>query len=71
MGRIYAALAGLVVVVGGFLALMFGAKKAGRDAAENEAKEEVIEDIDKANRGVRSLSDPARRRRLHKKYGKK
>ena len=60
-----------VTAIGGFLALMFGARKAGRDAAENEAKEEVIENIDKTDRAKRRLSDPARRKRLRDKFTRK
>lgn len=52
--KAYAYLAGLLAALAGFLALMFGARKAGRDAAENEAKGEVLEKVEKAARARRN-----------------
>lgn len=66
MGRIYAALAGLVVLVGGFLALMFGVKKAGSDAAKAETQEKVIEKTTDSRRARRD-ADPDKLSRFDRK----
>ncbi len=72
MARVYAVLAALVLALGGFLALMFGARKAGKDAAENEAKEQVIENVKKAKRARRRVVDNLDNAdRLRKKYTRK
>ncbi len=72
MARLYAALAGLVVLLAGFLALMFGARKAGKDSAENEAKERVIENVKEAKRARQRVVDNLDHAdRLRKKYTRK
>ena len=43
-----------MVAVGGFLVVLFGARKAGVDSAENKAKEKVIENVEKATRARRN-----------------
>ncbi len=70
--KIYAYLAALVVAVGGFLTFMFGARKAGRDSAENEAKERVIENVKKAKHARQRVVDNLDNAdRLRKKYTRK
>ncbi len=46
-----------VTAIGGFLTFMFSMKKAGRDAAENEAKEKVLEAREKMDAVPDSSSD--------------
>lgn len=68
MARLYAALAGLVLLMGGFLALMFGVRKAGSDAKQVEQLEETLDAVqDKADLD-RELDDADARERLRDKH---
>lgn len=66
--KAYAYLAGLLAALAGFLALMFGARKAGKDAAEAEQMKETLDAVqDKADLD-RELDDPDARERLLEKH---
>ncbi len=68
MTKIYAALAGLVALMAGFLALMFGARKAGRDEKQAEQMKETLDAVKDKVELDSELSNPGDRARLRDKH---
>ena len=66
--KFWGAIGASIMGVVGFLALMLGAKQAGRDAAEADQMEGTLDAIKQRDDLDRELDDPVARRKLREKH---
>ena len=68
MSKVYAALAGLVAALGMLLAMLLGARKAGKDSKQAEQMKETLDAVQDKTDLDRELDDPDARERLRDEH---